>query len=248
MQARGGFVRRAAFVFAAGGAASACGGLLGFGSDDPPPPAETEAADAATDEILVPEPGDTTVPVTLDAGGDADAADAEAGAPVELGCQGDAGCVRYVFVTSETFAATALGLAAADAKCEAAKKKNLLLANRKFVAWISEDGAPARLRFQADAPIRRLDGQTVATSLGALLGAGALVPIDRTETGAALAVGNMFVWTGTQNDGNPNQTCGDWTDEGVQGKRGSANETGTKWTDDDGMACTFMARLYCFEY
>lgn len=248
----------AAFVLAlVAGAAVACGSLLGDDDDvDTVPDGRDGTGDASAMTTLDGMQTDTTTPVGdidggLDSGADG-ATDGGADAPFDggIGCRGDAGCERYVFVSSQQYLATALGQTDADAFCNQLKGNSPKIANRHFLAWISENGKPASARFAATAPIRRLDDVQVAASLAALLTSGASAPVTVTESGNALGTLDLeYVWTGTQNDGNPNQPCGgEWNDAMAQGKRGSAKKTGTAWTDDGAMVCSLMARIYCFEY
>lgn len=242
-------VRRILVVLAA--SSVACGGLLGLGADDDP--TVTDAAEASTDGKNTPpsQDGDTTIPVDeLDGAADADGARADArdAKKEDPGCQGDAGCTRYVFVTSTTHLGTLLGLNGADAICNARKIANPVLANRKFVAWISTQTTNAKDRFAATAPIRRTDGVQIAASLADLLVNGPTQPIALDETGK-LVVNDDAVFTGTQNDGVVNNNCEDWSAADAPAKIGSAlASNAASWTDQGTLPCNQKARIYCFEY
>lgn len=231
--------------------AVACGGLLGIGAEEEDAPAPEAHGDAARETE-----GDTTVVVDdsdgaadiRDGGSDASARDADAGFDAGAGCQGDPGCTRYAFVTSTTHLGTLLGLSGADTICNARKAANPLLANRTFVAWISTQTKNARDRFVATAPIRRVDGTQIASSLADLLQNGPQAPLSLDEKGSAV-LDSAAVFTGTQNDGVVNNDCEDWSNGDSPAKVGSAlvSKSG-KWTDDATLNCSEKARVYCFEY
>ncbi len=234
--------------------AMACGSLLGLGAEEDDAPDTTAAADASS-ELQAEAPsieGDSTVsvdPPDHDGGasdaGDAGVKDAATG---PSGCQGDAGCVRYVFVTSTEHVGTLLGLSGADTICKTRRGSNPLLANRTFVAWISTQAKDARDRFVATAPIRRVDGVQIATSLADLLQNGPAAAIDVDENGNVIT-NTTAVFTGTQNNGMVNNNCLDWTDGNSPAKVGSALATKSGlWTDNATKNCSDKARIYCFEY
>ncbi len=227
--------------------AVACGGLLGIGAEEEDVPAPAAHADAARETE-----GDTTVLVDDsdggDGGSDGAARDADAGFDAGAGCQGDPGCTRYAFVTSTTHLGTLLGLSGADTICNTRKAANPLLANRTFVAWISTQTKNAKDRFAATAPIRRVDGTVIASSLADLLQNGPQAPLSLDEKGSVV-IDTDEVFTGTQNDGVVNNDCEGWSNADSPAKVGSAlaSKSGN-WTDDATLNCSEKARVYCFEY
>lgn len=195
---------------------------------------------------------------------DSSASDAGAGAALEGGAaSADAATAaigpndHVAFVTSDAYDLEEVnGLADADKRCNelATKSDNPALANRRFVAWLSDDKTSAKDRISSrPGPWVRPDGVRIADDRTQLLG-------DGPSLAAAIAVDEKMetrdgqVWTGTWADGTASHaTCQNWstssiTEQAVVGQIAAAKPDWTAWIVDTCAGTASMSRrVYCFE-
>jgi len=164
---------------------------------------------------------------------------------------------KRVFVSSGVFTgdlktagAGASGPEGADKLCNGLASTATLGGTWK--AWISTASAKASSRLvdvggwhlvTPDGSV----GALVFSNLAATASASA-VAIDRNENGADVGMGYP-VWTGTRANGDPGDTCTDWTSEApaASGTRGASNGT-VVWTENNASApCNDKKAIYCFE-
>lgn len=181
------------------------------------------------------------------ADGGADA-DADAG-PVFVGCLGDAGCERVMFVTKQTFQGNLGGVAGADAKCQAAADQSPLLRikGHAFRAWVSTSAQAARDRHvHGTQKYLRANGTTtLADHFDDLVQNGPNGAIhDQDDT-----LSDKGAWTGTKNDGDKAAaTCADWTATvGSTGLTGNPDQPATWSEDPPAVGCENTATLICVE-
>jgi hypothetical protein len=217
---------------------------------------------------------DTGVPDTMDADTavtDGDASDTDVAVPDAPGTSdsdsasdvGPPATEKSVFVTSGTYDANLGGLAGADAKCQASADAVGLLGEYK--AWLSDGTLDAATRLShATAPYRLVDGTQLASDWTGLTTAALSAPIDKDESGNAVAPTNMgtncedtdysVVWTNSQEDGTTvwdTYDCSDWTSTAnpdTWTAVGSTKEL-SSWAYgcNNVDACQLFARLFCFE-
>jgi hypothetical protein len=185
--------------------------------------------------------GDGTV---SDGGVDADG-DA---APVFIGCLGDAGCDRVMFVTAQSFMGNLGGAAGADARCQAAADKSTLarIKGRAYRAWISTSAEAARNRHvHGTQKYFRANGTTVlADNWDDLVLNGPAVAITDEQDNFS----SKGAWTGTANDGDKvADTCTDWTSTATSGLTGNPDQPATWSSDPPAENCDVTATLICIE-
>jgi hypothetical protein len=159
---------------------------------------------------------------------------------------------NFVFVTSTTYAATAIGgLSGADAKCAARAAEAGL--GGTYVAWLSATGpSNAITRLGSAHGWRRTDFLPFANTQADLTSGKLLYPPRFDEFGRD--VGNPMVLTATKQDGTfvgttTNDSCNDWsataTPPGfVTG--GFPAEGAYAWTRGAIPKCTTPSPIYCF--
>ena len=185
-----------------------------------------------------------------DAGGPTDAAVA-CGVCASGACT-DGGCDPAVFLTSKEYAGAIGdgGVGSADQECAALAAAAGLPG--KFRAWIATaDGSSPATRFEnkSSRPYRLVDGTRVAADFAAL-GKTLEAPIALTEKRAAIAF--AYVWTAAERKGTAiadGGDCAGWTssDLAVNGGAGESDDVVEEWTKYNDIACSTLARLYCFE-
>lgn len=190
--------------------------------------------------------------------------------PVEGAAECDPAACRFLarvaFVTAARYSGALGGLALADSVCVAAAAGQGLDQSGSFRAWLSDGVATPKTRLKKAAadpgyPYVRLDGQLLADDLDDLVAHGPKVPLDVTETGAALKPLEL-VWTNIGADGEPFSAvnhCAEWTSAALvatarAGKVSPASiaelpawRTARRWTSDGGQPCKSKAHLYCLE-
>lgn len=167
----------------------------------------------------------------------------------------------------------AVGLAAADAICEARAQAAGLPEPQAFVAWLSDQNTDAYCRLfglegkrsancglaqlpMGAGPWVRTDGIPFAESLAALLNGEVLSPPLTDEFGHRLSspyklftattpIGTLQLWADTLD-------CNGWTEgtyvSDILAGQGSASGTTSLWTDQDGgTSCDATARLVCMQ-
>ncbi len=157
---------------------------------------------------------------------------------------------NYVFVTSQSFAASTLGqLQTLDTACNALAQK----AGVKgiFVAWLSNSTVNAKDRLAGARGWVRMDGKPVVDRADDLSSGAIWYPIllDETRTPVSYTYGNTAVVTGTRFDGvvAPDR-CNDWVSNNAADHAmiGSASATFGSWTHFSIIGCDMSGRLYCF--
>jgi hypothetical protein len=152
----------------------------------------------------------------------------------------------YAFVTSTTTNGD-LGLAGADAMCQASASAVGLPQPSTYKAWLSGQTTSALSRFEHKGPWRRIDGFLVARSRDDLASGRLLNAIHDTELGVPVGDSDFRVWTGTTAQGQPTAaTCSDWTTPAGTGTYGLANTLGPGWTEVGTTSCNATLRLLCF--
>jgi hypothetical protein len=158
------------------------------------------------------------------------------------------------------------GIQRADCYCQTKAKENnrRMNAGSRFVAWLSETGAPDNtmlcriigLTGNGCAPTGAFiwydtNFQPIVSDMANLFNAMPAFSnaIRLTETGAAAPIGTDDVWTGTAQQGItlPN-TCSNWQDStgAVQAGVGQSNAIDFAWTNKAGGFCNIPRRIYCF--
>jgi hypothetical protein len=243
-------VRRAvlaAIAFVAGGAA--CNAILGNEErriDEERLDAESVDGPRDDRDVVTALDGTTTTD-----GASEDAPDGDAGgdaAPVLVGCLGDAGCERVMFVTAQSFMGNLGGAAGADAKCQAAADKSTLarIKGRAFRAWISTSAEAARNRHvHGTQKYLRANGTTIlADNWDDLVLNGPAVAITDEQDNFS----SKGAWTGTANDGDKvAETCTDWTSTATSGLTGNPDQPATWSSDPPAENCDVTAILICIE-
>ena len=186
-----------------------------------------------------------------DAGGPADAAVDACGVCASGACT-DGGCDPAVFLTSKEYAGAIGdgGVVAADQECATLAAAAGL--SGKYRAWLAmADGSAPASRFEnkSTRPYRLVDGTRVAADF-ASLGKTLEAPIGLTEQRTAIAF--AYVWTAAERNGTSiadGGDCAGWTssDAAVNGGAGESDDVVEEWTKYADIACSTMARLYCFE-
>ena len=173
-----------------------------------------------------------------------------------VSCASDActngGCDPAVFVTSKEYTGKIGngGVAAADQECAALAAAAGVPGT--FQAWLSGAGAlPPATRFanKSSRPYRMLDGRPVAAHFEALT-----IDLEHSisVTEKRADIGFSFVWTATNKYGTEavgGGDCAGWTsdDPTAKGWAGESDDFNYEWTAFGDIACSKLARLYCFE-
>lgn len=160
---------------------------------------------------------------------------------------------RRVFVTDATFNANLGGLSGADQQCTTRAITAGL--GGFWKAWLSDSTTSTASRMnQSSVPYKLINGTTIANNWNDLIDGTLANPINVTEKGRVLLVGN--VWTGTNRYGEiaptkglPEYKCFDWTRTDGLSSAGALQSTDYHWTEGSGggncLPTTY--RLYCFE-
>jgi hypothetical protein len=166
--------------------------------------------------------------------------------------------VHRAFITDHTFAADFGGLRGADALCQGEADAAGL--GGGWLAWLADDTGDPTTRFIHTSAFVRLDGVTIASSFGELVGGSIENRITSTPTGQDLP--NAGCWTNVSIGAHPPKTaagdntptsCANWTsrDGSLQGGRGFNNMTDREWTFSGTQRCDTNVipanHLYCFE-
>lgn len=130
-----------------------------------------------------------------------------------------------------------IGMEAGDSICNALAAAADLPFQGQYKAWLSDDLADARDRFENDGPWDRLDGFRIAHSLEDLTDGVLATASQLTEQGEYF--NNRAVWTGTLPDGTAaTLNCGNWeAGDDAQARVGRSNHTTAGWTDLEGAFC-----------
>lgn len=125
-----------------------------------------------------------------------------------------------------------------------------LPAPASFVPWISTAAVDAVDRLTTNGPFRRIDGYSVANTVGDLVSGQPNNSLHMLENGTYLPGSDDAVWTGTFSDGTAtSDVCLNWTDGGAveYGASGVANiGRATEWSAAISFHCVQVYRLYCF--
>ncbi len=163
---------------------------------------------------------------------------------------------RVVFVTSVMFNGDFGGLVGADAQCQALATTAGLAGT--FLAWLSTDTeSPSTRMTQGLEPYVRTDGVQVAPNWAGLIDGTLDAPINVTELGGPVPVGNTncagggfpTVWTSTaSNATSQGSACTNWTSNVGSGRWGRADEVGGSWTSwCVGGLCDWVSPIYCVQ-
>jgi hypothetical protein len=177
------------------------------------------------------------------------------------GCRWDA---RVVFVTSILVTGDLGGLATADAICKARAEAGGLGRPQSYMAWLSDASSGPLDRFVAIPAMKYVlpTGELVAESLTDLVIEGPGDGIRTDEFGVPVAP--SYVWTGTDNAGEPDAEsdhCGGWGSaaEDLTALAGLSHlphepegpwmewQEQKAWTTYQVRTCDKTARLYCVE-
>ncbi len=174
-------------------------------------------------------------------------------------CERDA---RFVFVSSTTFQAGALGgLQGADDHCDKLAKKGGLVG--RYRAWLSDADTSPALRFaKSDLPYilpasQLGTGVVVAEDWADLVDGALLHPIQVTEKGELIIIGesclsaDVLAWTHTSATAGPRGSdadCGGWKFNTGVGDAGLINNGGAAWTEGCAqISCAKPLHIYCIE-
>jgi hypothetical protein len=182
-----------------------------------------------------------------------------------LGCT--AGCVydtnacdvtnRIIFVSSVTYNGDLGGLLGADAECQALADAAGLPGI--YMAWLSTAmESPSTRMTQSALPYVRPDGVQVAPNWAGLIDGTLDAPINVTETGGAVPIGNTScagggfptVWSATSSTGATagGSNCSDWTSIAGGSQWGRADVTDGSWTSwCSGGLCDWLSPIYCVQ-
>lgn len=148
------------------------------------------------------------------------------------------------------------GFDGADKLCQA--EANSASLGGTWKAWLSDSTsanyAINRLAHNSGKPIKTLNGSQVAADLDSLALAGQLSSgINQTPSGSLIGTNSVDEsWTATKPDGTFNSnssSCNSWTTSSNSNARvGSTWKSGTgNWTSDNGISCSNIRHLACFE-
>lgn len=161
------------------------------------------------------------------------------------------GGARTVFLSRSTNGLFG-GLAGADAVCQGDAQAAGLPAGT-YRAWLSDGVESPSTRFDQDAGsyFALPDGTPIALTWSDLVDGTLLAPIDVTASGTTGI--SSFVFTGTLEDGTPVPgspgagDCDGWTNAATTGETGRSALT-TGWSSAASpLACSTVARLFCFQ-
>jgi hypothetical protein len=219
-----------------------CGGSSTSGDDSVPLPDRSfDAAAEASEE-------DSDLPGLPHDGGGGDGA---SDGPVYTGCNGALDCERVVFATTKDYGGGFGGIAEADQRCQthADGSQSPRVKGRKFMAWVSTTGNQVLDRFpKGTKPYVLANGAVVANGWTDLTDGDLQTGIGLNEEGTPPG-GSGRVWTGTKNNGEvAAETCGNWKNTTVSGRRGNLGGNGGGWSNDSDDVCSNPGHLYCFEY
>jgi hypothetical protein len=164
---------------------------------------------------------------------------------------------RIIFVSSVMFDGDLGGLLGADAECQA-------LANAAglpgiYMAWLSTAAdSPSTRMTQSALPYVRPDGVQVAPNWAGLTDGNLDAPINVTELGGAVPIGNTTcggggfttVWSATSTSGayGGGSDCAAWTSTVGGSSWGQATQTTASWTSwCSGGLCSWLSPIYCVQ-
>jgi hypothetical protein len=116
----------------------------------------------------------------------------------------------------------------------------------KFVAWLSTEQLPVKVRLAGASGWVRVDGLPFANSLKELEQGKIFYPLRIDETGAAVPQGTQ-VATGTEPDGKAGLNCNNWTSSSGDHFAGDAAAGTALWTRRSQVSCGKPLRYYCFQ-
>ena len=151
---------------------------------------------------------------------------------------------NLIFVTHDTFATTLGGVAAYDAKCNAAASAVGLnnLAGSGYIAYLSSPSSLASTRLGSARGWVRLDGRPFADTQSSLLNGQVFNPIHFADFGQVDS--GVFVMTGTS-FGQLGNSCSGWTSASGVGLGGDP-QAGPSWSDLFGdQLCSAAGHLIC---
>ena len=155
---------------------------------------------------------------------------------------------RRVFFTEELLATWMV--ANGDGICQALAEEAGL--DGEWVSWTSTADIDARDKLDPSAGpfvLLDLEATVIADDVPDLLDGSLHAPIDVDQWSQPYEEVTA-VWTGTRSDGTKaNDACLDWTstESGDTGLRGNVTISGGGWTQIASVACSGVARIYCFE-
>jgi len=173
-------------------------------------------------------------------------------------CPGSCLFNRYIFVSSAMYTGNFGGLAGADAECQALADAAGLPG--MYMAWLSTNGeSPSTRMTQSTVPYVRPDGAQIAPNWAGLIDGNLAVPINVTETGGPVPIGNTgcagggfpTVWSATFANGTSpgvGTNCSDWTSVMGGGQWGRADSTDSSWSAwCSGGICSWVSPIYCVQ-
>ncbi len=173
------------------------------------------------------------------------------------GCPNDCGGgQRVVFVTSQMFTGNLGGLLGADAECQALATAAGLPG--VFMAWLGTDTEGPNTRMTpSTTPYVRVDGVQVAPDWAGLIDGNLDAPINVTELGGPVPIGNTScggggfptVWSSVSSNGTTlGDACANWTSEAPSSRWGRADETTGSWSSwCFGGVCNWISPIYCIQ-
>ncbi|MFN3827129.1 MAG: tail fiber domain-containing protein [Micavibrio sp.] len=168
----------------------------------------------------------------------------------------DTAATKRAFVTSTTYNGNLLGVAGADAKCQA--RADAASLGGTWTAMIGDRGSVDSYAINRTSvnwgTLVNMNNETVATSWTDLWDGNVSNPINRDEFNV---VTNQSVWTGSTTNGRPhdpsssfNNDCYGWTGNGSgyeNGRFGSSGSTSSTFVTSGTSQCNSSYRLYCVE-
>ncbi len=208
---------------------------------------ESDACDADCTQV---ECGDGEL--NMAAGEECDDGNTDGGDGCSANCTSEA---KRAFVSSEMYTGAMGGLAGADANCQSLADSAGL--GGTYLAWLGTPGnGPAQRFTQSNMPYIRVDGVQIAPNWAGLTDGNLDAPLNVTETGGQVPIGNTScagggfptVWSGITNNGSSNSSfCGGWTNTNGGSAWGQADTQG-QWTSwCGGGLCSWVSPIYCFE-
>jgi hypothetical protein len=152
--------------------------------------------------------------------------------------------IKRAFLTSGEHQAS-IGVAAADAACQADARANGLPGN--YLALVAMPQATAISRFNSANSYARPDGVLIGTAAQIANGVPLLSGLWQT---AAQEYVNAVVWTGSNSPttlGTVDTTCNNWSSPAGSSRVGLSGDAGTEWWLRTSFACSQQARFYCLQ-
>lgn len=164
---------------------------------------------------------------------------------------------RIIFVSSVTFDGDLGGLLGADAECQALAAAAGLPGI--YMAWLSDgiESPSTRMNQSMEAYVRP-DGVQIAPNWAGLVDGSLDAPINVTEIGGAVPLGNTScggggfatVWSATFSNGTSagGSNCSGWTSTAGGSQWGRATDTNGSWSSwCSGGLCSWLSPIYCVQ-